>query len=185
MFSSPSSWTSFAFARSRLLHVRVRNFVRGTPTTPFASFFPSAFGVSRRHFPPAPTPFIKASLLRQSAAAAGATPQRKKLLRSRVVRRAFCNRFLFPFLACLIACLLPSFFFFSSSCSHNLQFFFCLQFSSMGNRRDISYIRPKLHSMKLRQRRVQADQNRSSSTRSSSRRRGPRTAICPLKIITK
>ncbi|KAH8956080.1 hypothetical protein BDL97_07G020200 [Sphagnum fallax] len=56
----------------------------------------------------------------------------------------------------------------------------------MGNSRSISYIRPKLHSMKLRQRRVQAHQNRSSSTtRSSSRRRrGPRTAICPLKIIT-
>ncbi|CAM6033180.1 unnamed protein product [Sphagnum compactum] len=55
----------------------------------------------------------------------------------------------------------------------------------MRNRRDISYIRPKVHSMKLRQRRVQAHQNRSSSTtRSSSRRRGPRTAICPLKIIT-
>ncbi|CAM6010934.1 unnamed protein product [Sphagnum balticum] len=54
----------------------------------------------------------------------------------------------------------------------------------MANRRGISYIRPKLHSMKLRQRRVQADQNLSSSTRSSSRRRGPRTAICPLKIIT-
>lgn len=36
--------------------------------------------------------------------------------------------------------------------------------------------------MKLRQRRVRVDQNSSSSTRSSSRRRGPRTAICRLKI---
>ncbi len=122
MFSSPSSWTSSACARSRLLHVRVYaiSFVelrqlRSLPSSRLLAAFLVATS----------PPFIKLSLLRQSAAAAGATLQRKKLLR-RVVRRAFCNRFLFPFFACLIACFFPSFFFFSSSCSHNLQFFFCL-----------------------------------------------------------
>ncbi len=105
MFSSPSSWTSSAFVRSfvrsRLLHVRVRISFRGTPTTPFASFLPSSFVVSRRHSPPVSS--IKLSLLRQSAAA-DATPQRKKLCGER-----FATDFCFlSSIAWLLDCLLPS-----------------------------------------------------------------------------